>query len=121
MSNILDRQVDENDYQVVSKPSIANKAEANEENLRQSVIDKKLSMKKKVDTRKGSIAVSEKTTQAQQQELDRLQQENQRLQEFKEKLNKSKQENQELRYEVQEKKIELEKKDRMINDLNQHI
>lgn len=34
-------------YQAVSKPSLANKAEANEENQRQSVLDKKLNKVKK--------------------------------------------------------------------------
>jgi hypothetical protein len=40
-------EVNKTDYQVVSKPSVANKAEANEENMRQSVIDKKLNKVKK--------------------------------------------------------------------------
>jgi hypothetical protein len=34
--------MEERDYQVVSKPSVTNKAEANEENSRQSILDKKL-------------------------------------------------------------------------------
>ena len=34
--------MEQKDYQVVSKPSVTNKAEANEENSRQSVLDKKL-------------------------------------------------------------------------------
>ncbi len=40
--------MDEKDYQVVSKPSVLNKAEANEENSRQSVLDKKLNKVKKM-------------------------------------------------------------------------
>lgn len=38
----MEENVNKTDYQVVSKPSLSNKAEANEENMRQSVIDKKL-------------------------------------------------------------------------------
>ena len=38
----MEDDVGKDDYQVVSKPSIVNKAEANEENQRQSVLDKKL-------------------------------------------------------------------------------
>jgi len=47
-SRLLESQMDEKDYQVVSKPSVTNKAEANEENSRQSVLDKKLSKVKKM-------------------------------------------------------------------------
>jgi len=43
--------VGQNDYQVVSKPSLANKVEANEENTRLSVIEKKL---KNVNTKLGT-------------------------------------------------------------------
>lgn len=51
----MDEQVGKNDYQVVSKPSVANKAEANEENMRQSVIDKKLNkVKYKGDSKKAT-------------------------------------------------------------------
>lgn len=44
----MDNQVEKNDYQIVSKPSVANKVEANEENSRQSVLDKKLNKVKKL-------------------------------------------------------------------------
>ena len=41
-SRLLESKMEERDYQVVSKPSVTNKAEANEENSRQSILDKKL-------------------------------------------------------------------------------
>lgn len=47
-NKLIDNQLEKNDYQVVSKPSLANKAEANEENSRQSVLDKKLNKVKKM-------------------------------------------------------------------------
>lgn len=43
-SRIMDSEVNKDDYQVVSKPSVANKTETYEENMRQSVIEKKLSI-----------------------------------------------------------------------------
>lgn len=43
----MESNVTNKDYQVVSKPSVVNKAEANEENSRQSVLDKKLNKVKK--------------------------------------------------------------------------
>jgi hypothetical protein len=50
---LADENVNKTDYQIVSKPSVANKAEANEENMRQSVIDKKLNkVKRAQDTKK---------------------------------------------------------------------
>lgn len=66
-SNLLENQLEKQDYQVVSKPSVANKAEANEENTRQSIIDKRLNKVKKLNlgaaglgsgpgSRKGSVA-----------------------------------------------------------------
>jgi len=47
-NKLMQDAVNKNDYQVVSKPSVANMAEANGENLRQSVIDKKLTKVKKL-------------------------------------------------------------------------
>jgi uncharacterized membrane protein len=44
----MENNVEKNDYQIVSKPSVANKVEANEENSRQSVLDKKLNKVKKL-------------------------------------------------------------------------
>lgn len=41
-SRLMESKMEEKDYQVVSKPSVTNKAEANEENSRQSILDKKL-------------------------------------------------------------------------------
>ena len=41
-SRLLESEMEQKDYQVVSKPSVTNKAEANEENSRQSILDKKL-------------------------------------------------------------------------------
>jgi serine/threonine protein kinase len=46
-NQLMNTEVNKSDYQVVSKPSVANKAEANEENMRQSVIDKKLNKVKR--------------------------------------------------------------------------
>jgi|DEB0MinimDraft_12_1074336.scaffolds.fasta_scaffold16624_2 hypothetical protein len=56
--------VGKNDYQVVSKPSLANKVEANEENTRQSVLDKKL---KKVNTKVGATNMNESLDSARQE------------------------------------------------------
>ena len=47
-ANLMEQQLEKKDYQVVSKPSVANKAEANEENSRTSVLDKKLNKVKKM-------------------------------------------------------------------------
>ena len=51
-NKLMQHNVGKDDYQVVSKPSVANKAEANEENSRQSVLDKKLNKVKKAATDK---------------------------------------------------------------------
>ena len=42
--------MDARDYQVVSKPSVTNKAEAQDENSRKSVLDKKLDKIKKMNS-----------------------------------------------------------------------
>lgn len=93
-NKIVQSEVNASDYQVVSKPSIANKAECNEENMRQSVIDRKLSLKKKPnEIKKGGIDSGTNGTAASSEAVERLQEENKRLLEFKDKLTKSKAEN----------------------------
>ena len=52
-NKLMEDDVGKDDYQVVSKPSIVNKAEANEENQRQSVLDKKLKKVKNASTNQG--------------------------------------------------------------------
>ena len=44
----MEEKVQKKDYHVVSKPSMANKAEACDENNRRSVLDKKLNQVKKM-------------------------------------------------------------------------
>ena len=87
-NKLMEEEMNKTDYQVVSKPSVANKAEANEENMRQSVIDKKLNKVK---------SVAKKTTDADQEVL---QQEVAMLKDCKEKLSKARKENQDLKYEL---------------------
>ena len=83
-NKLMSHNVGKDDYQVVSKPSVANKAEANEENSRQSVLDKKLNKVKKLATEK---------TKAVDMSLDSARQENTKITELQAKLNKQKQEN----------------------------
>ena len=47
-NNLIGQELESKDYQIVSKPSVANKAEANDENNRTSVLDKKLNKVKKM-------------------------------------------------------------------------
>ena len=100
-------EVNKNDYQVVSKPSVANKAEANEENLRQSVIDKKLTKVKKL----ADTGANGKAKNAQgDMSIDSARQESARLQEVKDKLMKEKKLNQDMKFELQKKQDEIEQK-----------
>jgi archaellum component FlaC len=89
----------------VSKPSIANKVEANEENTRLSVIDKKL---KKVNTKVGG-----NDPNTSMQEI----QETARVQDIQQKLQKAKKETQDLKFELQKKNNDLEQRDKKINEL----
>ena len=106
--------VNKNDYQVVSKPSVANKAEANEENLRQSVIDKKLTKVKKL----ADAGTNGKVKNAADMSIDSARQESARLQEVKDKLMKEKKLNQEMKFELQKKQDEIEQKNSKITQLN---
>ena len=98
-------------YQAVSKPSLANKAEANEENQRQSVLDKKLNKVKKQNQQYSNEKYK------QNESLDSARQESSRFNELQTKLQKAKKEIQDLRYEVQKKTNEGEQKDKKITEL----
>lgn len=78
-ANLINASVGKNEYQVVSKPSVLNKAEANEENSRQSVLDKKLSKVKKAQQ------ISSEKNKA-NESLDSARQESNRFNELQTKL-----------------------------------
>jgi len=89
-NKLLQENFGASDYQVVSKPSLANKAEANEENRRQSVLDKKLQKVKNITVPSGSATA---TNDKAQDEIETA-----RIQEIQAKSNKHKKENQELKF-----------------------
>ena len=102
--------MEKKDYQVVSKPSISNKAEANED-TRQSIIDKKLKKVSKLhiaavhsgpNSRKGSIANQPSTT------VDSSTNDPERVQDLQAKIGKTKKEAQEKQTEYTKKCIEIE-------------
>ena len=65
-NKLLEQVVSSKDYQIVSKPSVTNKAEANEENSRQSVLDKKLNKVKKLTSPSNQASgLKSKDTEAQ--------------------------------------------------------
>ena len=77
---------------MVSKPSVVNKAEANEENSRQSVLDAKLNKVKNQISSNEKIGANES--------LDSARQESSRFNDAQQKLQKAKKENSDLKYDL---------------------